>query len=313
MSNAEKTIEEINVFLEKSMLKTSKTTKEEVINYIEEKWREADDEKYNNYTAYIIINRMIQEYIWKKDFNNMMRWLEISDLHKASQNNALYIRNYYAGQCCLECGNEEKALEYFNLCYAENPDYIFSRAPFCYEFFNKHLENPRDLSQSEIREYESIDYPPLNLEYWQSFFDEKDEELSYEILDEDDDYAEEPTPEQQNGIDYLQENQKTILDNILNELLKKYPELQKIYDYSEEDKVDFMPDLKDIQGFASLLSLNCFYITSIIKDNHPYIGIGFSCSWDDEHGLGIMTHKNRVIEIGGADTAFSSWAAEEDL
>ncbi|WP_228452057.1 DUF6985 domain-containing protein [Chryseobacterium sp. G0186] len=313
MSNAEKIIQEIDVFLEKSMLKTSKTTKEELIHFIEEKWSEADDEKYDHYTAYIIMNRMIQEYIWKKDFSNMMRWLGLSDLHKASQKNASYIRNYYAGQCCLECGHEEKALEYFNICYAENPDYIFSRAPFCYEFFNKHLENPRDLSHREINEYEYTDYPPLQLEYWKVFFNEDEDELSYEILDEDDDYAEEPSSEQQNGLDYLQENQKTILDTILNELLKKYPELQKIYEYSEEDKGEFMPDLKDIQGFAPLLSPNCFYITSVIKDHYPYIGISFSCSWDSEHGLGIMTHKNRVIEIGGADTAFATWAAEEDL
>lgn len=123
----------------------------------------------------------------------------------------------------------------------------------------------------------------------------------------------EPTLEQQNGLDYLRENQKAVLENILNELLRQYPGLQENYSYSEEDKIDFMPDVKDIQGFADLLSPTCFYVTSIVKEGYPYIGFGFSCSWDSEHGLGVMTHKDRIIEIGGTDTAFNSWAAEEDL
>ncbi|OCA70796.1 hypothetical protein BBI01_12710 [Chryseobacterium artocarpi] len=313
MSDAEKIINEINIFLEKSMLKTSQITKEEIIDFIEKKWAEADEEKYENYSAYIISSRMIHEYMWKKDFGNMMRWMEILNLHNASKNNPSYFRHYYAGKCCLECGNEEKALEYFNLCYTENADYIFSQDSFCYEFFNRHIEHPRDLSHKEIKEYESADYTPLKLEYWQSFFNEDDDEFDYEIWDENDEYTDEPTQEQHNGFDYLQINQKMILENILSELLKKYTELQKIYNYPEEDKVDFMPDLNNIQGFANLLSPNGFYITSVIKNNHPYIGISFSCSWDGEHGLGIMTHKNKVIEIGEADVAFSSWAAEDDL
>ncbi|WP_228412571.1 DUF6985 domain-containing protein [Chryseobacterium sp. G0240] len=312
MSNAQNIINEIDHFLDKSMLKTSTITKEELIRFIEEKWQEADDEKFTIYQAYIINSRMINEYIRAKDFDNMMRWLEISDLHSAAQKNASYIRNYYKGECCLECGHEEKALEYFNLSYAENQDYIFSRAPFCYEFFNKHLENPRDLPDSD----ENNDgYSDLNIElkYWQDFFHTDNDRFYYEIFDEDDEYVEEPTTEQQNGLVYVQENQAVILENILSELLKQYPDLQKTYNYPEENKSDFMPDVKDIHGFSNLLTPTYFYIMPVIKNGYPYIGFGFSCSWDSEHGLGIMTHKDRIVKIGGADTAFDSWVAENDL
>ena len=34
------------------------------------------------------------------------------------------------------------------------------------------------------------------------------------------------------------------------------------------------------------------------------IGFQFSCSWDMEHGLGVMTRKGKVINIGEADVAF---------
>nr|WP_315026311.1 hypothetical protein [uncultured Chryseobacterium sp.] len=312
MPAAEEIINEIDTFLDKSMLKTSKITQEELIHFVEEKWKEADDKKYSIYAAYIINSRMINEYIGLKDFDNMMRWLDMLDLHSASQKDASYITNYYKGECCLECGNEEKALEYFNLSYAENPEYIFSQAPFCYEFFNRYLENPKEISDFEENE---VEYYELNLElnHWQRFFRTDDHKFPYEIFDEGYEYTEEPTQGQENGLIYLQENQERILENMLLELLKRYPDLQKKYNFSKRDKVNFMPDLKDIQGFSDLLSPTYFYVTSVIKDSIPYIGYGFSCSWDSEHGLGIMTHKDRIVEIGGAEIAFDNWTAEKDL
>ncbi|GAA6764588.1 hypothetical protein AAFH68_05180 [Flavobacterium sp. CGRL1] len=309
MSNAESIINEIDTFLDKFSLKTNKLTKQDLISFIEEKWAEADDEKYNIYQAYIITGRMTNEYIWAKDFPNMKRWLDMNDHHSASGRNEPYIRNYYKGQCCLECGNEEKALEYFNLCYNENPDYIFTRAPFCYEFFNKHLENPRELPKQEEDQDDYFEW--VELEEWQSFFNEEESEIQCEILF-DDDEEEEFREEHENGIDYLENNQTEILESILTELLKVYPDWQKDYGYSEEDKPDFMPDVTTIKGFANLISPTAIYITSVFKDDLPYIGFLFSCSWDSEHGLGVMTHKNRIIEIGGADTAFLTWIAEKD-
>lgn len=311
MSNAQNIIAEIDTFLDKSMLRKSKITKQELINFIEQKWQEADKEKYNIHQGSIFIGRMINEYININDFENMMRWIVEMDAHSLSKKHPAYINNYYNGECCLECGNEEKALEFFKLCYAENKDYIFTRAPFCYQFFNKHLENPKELTNKKDSDEEGFDII-FELKYWQDFFKEN-EKLYYNLLDEDGEIVGKPTAEQQNGLEYLQKNQEVILRNLLNGLLKKYPDLQNIYNYSEENKQDFMPDLKGIQDFADLLTPINFYVTSVIKEGYPYIGFGFSCSWDSEHGLGVMTHKDRIIEIAGADIAFDTWTAEKDL
>jgi hypothetical protein len=312
MSNAPEIIAEIDNFLDKYSLKKNKLTTQDLISYIEEKWHQADDEKYNIHQGSIFIGRMINEYIRLQDYNNMQRWLDMMNLHSLSQKHPDYINNYYNGECCLECGNEEKALEYLHLCHKENPEYIFTRAPFCFEFFNKHLENPRELPVNEQDDEDEI-YHEINLKDWQLFFKEKDESIDYTILDEDSDEIEEHSTEHTNGIEYLQSNQTTILESILSELLNKYPKLQEIYDYPEDEKQDFMPNISQIKDFEDLLSPYSIYITSVFKDGIPYIGYMFSCSWDPEHGLGVMSHKNRIIEIGGADTAFSTWSAEEDL
>jgi len=45
---------------------------------------------------------------------------------------------------------------------------------------------------------------------------------------------------------------------------------------------------------------------------NAYIGFELGCTWDEEHGAGVMTYKERVVEIGQAGTSFSSWAAYND-
>ena len=302
MSNAQVIIDEIDTFLDRSKLKTSKLTKQDLIAFIEQKWQQADDEKYNIHQGCIIIARMTNEYIWACDFDNMMRWLAMGDLHSSSRKNADYIHNYYKGQCCLKCGNEAKALEYFRLCYAEDPDYIFTRAPLCYEFFNRHLEHPRELPAPEV---DDEPHYTLKLKYWQTFFSEESAELPFAVLNKAGDRLRLFGKKTQNGLSYLRQNQQQVLTHILDALLKKYPELQAIYEYPENEKQDFMPDVTSIDGFAELLSPTGFFVLPVYKDDIPYIGFGFHCSWDSEHGLGVMTHKDEVVEIGSADVAFS--------
>ena len=42
-----------------------------------------------------------------------------------------------------------------------------------------------------------------------------------------------------------------------------------------------------------------------------YVGWEFGCTWDDEHGLGVMTHGNPIVNVGAADIAFG-WEAKND-
>lgn len=151
----------------------------------------------------------------------------------------------------------------------------------------------------------------IQLDSWEKFFGEKGE-LCYSFLDEDSEITEKVTSLQKNGIEYLLENQERILHHMLGELFKIYPELQKAYDYTEDYKNDCMPDLKTIKGFSNLLSPTVFYVTAVVKDNYPYIGFSFNCSWDHEHDLGFMVHKDRVVEIGDATLAFDSVTAGND-
>jgi len=41
------------------------------------------------------------------------------------------------------------------------------------------------------------------------------------------------------------------------------------------------------------------------KDGFTHVGFGFTCKWDEEHALGVLTHKGRVIDVGSVDRAFT--------
>ncbi len=81
------------------------------------------------------------------------------------------------------------------------------------------------------------------------------------------------------------------------------------YDYPPDE---VMPEVQSPDHFRELIGLSTVHILAVAKSGFVYVGFEFSCLWDDEHGLGVLTHRDHVVDIGGADTAFLGWNAEED-
>jgi hypothetical protein len=306
MSNAQAIIDAIDGFLDRVMLKKNKLTTADLLAFVEAKWAEADDGKYDIHQGGIIIGRMVNEYARAKDVAQLKRWLDEMDQHALSKKHPTYIHHYYKGEHYLKCGAEAEALHHLRLCHEENPDYIFTRGQACIDLFNKHLGKPAPSSaiEDDVEDKLSIILPE-----WSAFFGE---EAKLRIEIGGDVGAAKVNKKHLRGIDYLRANQTAILQAILTELLKQYPAQQEIYDYQGDDKRDFMPDVRDIKGFADLMSPVVVHVLSVYQDKFPYIGYQFSCSWDREHAFGAMLLKDRVVEIGGAETAFLNWIARKD-
>lgn len=288
--NTQEIIDEIDNYLSKALLKTSKITNQELIEFIEEKWAQAGDEKYSIYASHIICGRMINEYAALKDVENVRRWLEMDEQHEKSKSHPAYILNYYRGECFLKCGAEDEALKYLKLCYEENPEYIFTRGKGCIDLFCKHtgIKPPKEKAKKEYFE----DYVSLSI--WEEFFGEEAKEILYNVGGDEPKYRLSRT--HKTGLKYIIDNQGTILNALLNELNNQYTYLQSEYDYDDEEKADFMPDVIKISDFADLLSPVAIHILSVHKDGMPYIGYEFSCSWDREHALGFMMLKDNVVD-----------------
>lgn len=71
-------------------------------------------------------------------------------------------------------------------------------------------------------------------------------------------------------------------------------------------------DLAAASALDDGIRVHAVYVHQVTRDRAPYVGVEFSCPWDEEHGLGVLLHGTRVVGIGGADTAFLLWIAERD-
>jgi len=99
---------------------------------------------------------------------------------------------------------------------------------------------------------------------------------------------------------------------LLTHLVDEYPKLQEQYGYRGRDKKELMPDVLVETDLRKLIGLHTVHIHQVSKNGVPYAGYEFGCTWDDEHGLGILMNGTRPVEIGGADAAFLLWIAEKD-
>ena len=106
----------------------------------------------------------------------------------------------------------------------------------------------------------------------------------------------------------LLENGALLRDAILAELLQLYPQWQSLYSY-EEDEAELMPNVAASDDFKPLIGLSIVHILTMEQAGLAYVGFEFGCTWD-EHGLGALTHGHRVLQLGGAEDAFSVSATE---
>ena len=114
------------------------------------------------------------------------------------------------------------------------------------------------------------------------------------------------------SVAWVLENEASVSKALLSALLAEYPSLQERYGYSEEEETQLMPEVTDIDGFRSLIGLHSVNVHPLQKNGIPYVGFELGCTWDHEHGLGVLMHGTRVVEVGGADTAILLWIAERD-
>lgn len=78
------------------------------------------------------------------------------------------------------------------------------------------------------------------------------------------------------------------------------------------DDMDIGARIVDVADLRGHIGLHCVHVHQITDRGPPYVGFEFGCDWEEEHGLGVLMHGTRVVEIGHADTAFLLWIAKAD-
>jgi hypothetical protein len=121
-------------------------------------------------------------------------------------------------------------------------------------------------------------------------------------------------PDELAQIRWFLDHEAAVADALLTGLLAAYPALRESYDcYTPQEMADYVPPVSTPDGFRQLIGLNGINIHPIMNSDAPYLGFEFGCEWDQEHGLGVLMHGMRFVELGGADTAILLWVAEKDF
>lgn len=71
--------------------------------------------------------------------------------------------------------------------------------------------------------------------------------------------------------------------------------------------------LKKLIQFGGLSLLEGMGLSPVIKkpaivakaNNCSLIGFPFGCAWDEEHGLGVLVHRDKIVEVGGNDVTWN--------
>ena len=87
------------------------------------------------------------------------------------------------------------------------------------------------------------------------------------------------------------------------------------YNEQRVELADGYFDMPPIDGTAALeemITLSTVHLLNVYREDMAYVGYEFTCPWEEEHGLGVMMHGDRVVSIGHADQSFLTWVARED-
>ena len=114
---------------------------------------------------------------------------------------------------------------------------------------------------------------------------------------------------------WFEDNHAEQAKTLLDALFAAYPKLKQDYRdaWQIDDIEDVMPPITKLEDFRSLIGLHDVHVHNLEASDLPVIGYEFGCVWEEEHGLGVLMHGNRVAEIGHADTSFVKWIAERAL
>ncbi len=111
-----------------------------------------------------------------------------------------------------------------------------------------------------------------------------------------------PSAAQTNAYRYLKENESSVTASVLAGLFADYPQIREVYGGIEPE---FLLIIEQPEDFRRVIKPVFIRINAESEDDCAYIGFEFDCLWDIEHGLGVMTHRDKYIGCNDAEAAWS--------
>ena len=114
-------------------------------------------------------------------------------------------------------------------------------------------------------------------------------------------------------VKWVVDNQAAVHDAMLEKLFEDYPAMREQARglFSKEEAKKVLPKVRHPEQLKELVGISSINVHPIEQEGKPFIGVELGCTWEVEHGVGILMHGPEVLEIGGADTAILLWIAKK--
>jgi hypothetical protein len=120
-----------------------------------------------------------------------------------------------------------------------------------------------------------------------------------------------PSEAQCQAMEFHLEHWQEVYTAVLAALRPYYMEMRPEYISCLGSQADsLMPDVQSVEELSRLIDLRHVHVHPWSKDGIGYVGLQFGCTWDQEHGFGVLMHRDRVVSVGGADVSFA-WSPDE--
>jgi hypothetical protein len=131
-----------------------------------------------------------------------------------------------------------------------------------------------------------------------------------------------PTQAQERAFVHFQENQNEVCAAVVAAILQYYQEEYEDFTdgLSQAEIEALLPALEGVEGLKRLIrfetlrvpeGMGVFYLggakpETLAKVNDwSLLGFAFSCTWDVEHRLGVLFHRDKVVQVDGSDITWN--------
>lgn len=125
-----------------------------------------------------------------------------------------------------------------------------------------------------------------------------------------------PQPYEIEQAEWIIKHERELHDAFVNYMFKEYPairhDVQETTDISQEEMDRVLPLIDSITELKALILPCHFTICAIEGESVPMIGIGGDCTWEMEHGFGVIMKGLEPLKYGHEDISFT-WYDFEDF
>jgi uncharacterized protein DUF6985 len=112
------------------------------------------------------------------------------------------------------------------------------------------------------------------------------------------------------GFTWLLANEARVGKALVAAVEGAFPEMRPLYVEAAVPAKD-LPETLTARNRAKHIDIRTLTIHDVVKGRRPYLGFEVGCTWDREHGIGVMMHGTDIVEIGGGDVSLDEWVAEK--